>query len=79
MSPQNGTTHAAAAAHHLFDQQFDALKAGIRKLIDRVETDAPSRIRTLTGNATEVIKAHPILAVGLAFGLGYVVMRVARR
>ena len=78
MSVQNGTTHIESV-QQLFNHQLDALKSGIRKLIDRAETDAPSRIRTFSGNATEVIKAHPNLAIGIAFGLGYVVMRIARR
>jgi len=82
MSSQNGTTHTDSP-HHLLEDQLDALKAGVRKLMDRVATkpaDAPpSRISTFTGKATELIKAHPIAAVGIALGLGYVVMRIARR
>ena len=50
--------------------------------MDRVATKASgesSRIRTFAGTATETIKAHPIAAIGVALGLSYAVMRIARR
>ena len=51
-------------------------------MMDKVATKAsgePSRIRNFAGKASETFKAHPIAAIGVALGLGYVVMRVARR
>ncbi len=67
---------------HLLDGRLDAFKAGVRALMDRVATKAsgaPSRIRTFARTATEPIKAHPIAAIGVALGLSYVAMRIARR
>lgn len=81
MSTLNGTTDTDSVPH-LLDDRLDAFKAGVRRLMDRVATKAsgePSRIRTFAGTATEAIKAHPIAAIGVALGLGYVVMRIARR
>jgi len=79
MLTQNGTTKDD---HHLLEAQIDAFKNGVRKLIDRVSTkpaDEPSRLKAFADKATETIKAHPIAAVALALGLGYAVVRIARR
>lgn len=81
MSTLNGTTDTDSVPYLLGDR-LDAFKAGVRTLMDRVATKAsgePSRIRTFAGTATETIKAHPIAAIGVALGLSYVVMRIARR
>ncbi len=80
MAQANAT--AAGEPAKLIEHQFDAIKANLKKWIDRVSikpSGEPSRVRTLIGKTSEAIKAHPILAVAVALGSGYVVMRIARR
>ena len=77
MSAQNGSVQTNTEQR--FDRRIEELKAGILKMMDDVTTRESSRIRTFAGRATQVIKAHPMVAIGAAFGLGYVVMRIARR
>ena len=49
---------------------------------DRV-VDLQQRARSRGGEAldrgTELVKAHPIAAIGIAFGIGYFAMRLVRR
>ena len=81
MSTLNGTNDTDSVPH-LPEDRLDAFKGLVRTLMDRVATKTsgePSRIHTFAGLATETIKAHPIAAIGVALGLGYVVMRIARR
>ena len=78
MLAQNGTPQTDSTNH----APFDTLKAGVRKLIERIATKStgePSRLRSFAGKATDTIKAHPIAAATFALGLGYLVVRIARR
>jgi len=80
MTTQNGTT--TVSNHPALDARFDALKSGVRKLIDRVMTQPvgePSRIARLASSARTKIKAHPIAAAAIALGVGYMFVRIARR
>ncbi|HEY5923527.1 MAG TPA: hypothetical protein VIV11_17725 [Kofleriaceae bacterium] len=76
------STTRFAAARDAAEQTFDSFKSGMHHVFDRVMTKpdgSPSRVRTWTNRATDAIKAHPYLAVGVAVGLGYAIVRVARR
>jgi ElaB/YqjD/DUF883 family membrane-anchored ribosome-binding protein len=78
MTIGNGTTKA----HHMIDEQFASFKAKVHDAVDRAEAtteSARSKLRAYTARATEMIKAHPLAAVGIAFGVGYVIVRLARR
>ena len=78
MRTDNGTS----SNHPLLDHPIDSLKSRIRNLIDRAgptSNEQPSRLRSLSAKATEAIKAHPIAAAGIALGLGYLIVRLARR
>lgn len=66
------------AIHHLFDEQLDAFKSGVHKVVERATTKPTWFGRTLARTG-ETIKEHPIAAVGAAFGLGYLLVRIARR
>lgn len=67
-------------ARDLFEDQFDAFRAGMRKLIDKADPHRePSRLRALASRAEQAVKAHPIAAVGIALGLGYAIVRIVRR
>jgi ElaB/YqjD/DUF883 family membrane-anchored ribosome-binding protein len=77
MAIGNGTS-----VHHTIDEQFDSLKSRIHDAVDRAETStagARSWIRGFAGKASELIKAHPFAAVGIAVGVGYAIVRFARR
>ncbi len=78
MSAQNGSLQSDTTQQR-FNRRIEDLKAGILKMMDSVTTSETSRIRAFADKATQVIKAHPMVAIGVAFGLGYVVMRIARR
>lgn len=70
------------SARHLVDDKFESLKSGMHKLVDRVMSQpdgSPSRIQTWTAKATEAVKAHPYLAIGIAVGTGYAIVKIARR
>lgn len=70
------------AARHLVDKEFDAFKSGVQKVVEKVidgTEDGRDQIKSWSNKATEAIKEHPYIAIGVAFGLGYVVVKVARR
>lgn len=84
---KNGTTKG-----HV-DERLGSLRESVKSLVDRGEQRAhafKSRVvemsetaRTRSTDAidrtAELIKAHPLKAVGIAFGIGYVAMRLFRR
>jgi len=84
---KNGTTKGHA------DERMGSLRDSVKSLVDRGEERAhafKSRVVEMTGTArsrssdaiertSSLIKAHPLKAVGIAFGLGYLGMRLFRR
>ncbi len=72
---------------------MDAIKEGVRGLVDQgqqkvdelrnrvveVKDQAMSRGSQALDRVTDFIKANPLKAVGIAFGAGYVGMRIFRR
>ncbi|HET9621646.1 MAG TPA: hypothetical protein VFP84_09785 [Kofleriaceae bacterium] len=56
-------------------QRVDALKS---RLID-VKDEAVSRGGDLLGQATNLIKTHPMKSIAIAFGVGFLAMRLIRR
>lgn len=80
MHGPNGNSQAAWA-QHMLDEQFEAFRAGVKKMIGRImaEPEPPSRLRklaTLATKARDLIEAHPIVAASLVLGLGYVARRL---
>ena len=63
---------------HLFDEQFDAFRSSVKKLVERATTK-PTWFGRAVGKTGEAIKSHPIAAIGVALGLGYAIVRIARR
>ena len=75
------------------DERIDAIKDGVRNLVSRSEERATelktqaledkdqvmTRGSAMMERATGLIKEHPIKAVGIAFGIGYLGMRLFRR
>lgn len=62
-------------------EDVDSLGASIKQLIDRVMTRPaePTRFGKIVTRTEELIKGHPIAALGIALGIGYAIIRIARR
>ncbi|MBL0215157.1 MAG: hypothetical protein IPQ07_14875 [Myxococcales bacterium] len=75
--------HASSSPdHHFFEEQLDAIKDGVKKLAAQVShavKPEPSRIRSFADKATELVREHPIAVAGIALGVGYLAVRIARR
>ena len=65
-------------ARGLVDQGQEKASEIKAKVID-VKDEAVTRGNVLLDKATDFIKANPMKAVGIAFGIGYIGMRLIRR
>ena len=84
---KNGTTRRHA------DERLGSIRDSVKSLVDRGEERAhafKSRVVEMTDSAkhrgsdaiertSDLIKAHPLKAIGIAFGIGYLGMRLFRR
>jgi ElaB/YqjD/DUF883 family membrane-anchored ribosome-binding protein len=75
------------------NERIDALKDTVKGLVDQgahkvdeiktkvveVKDQAFTRGSALLDRVTVMVRAHPMKAVGIAFGAGYLVMRLVRR
>lgn len=83
---KNGTTTG-------FDDRVDQLKESVRGMVD-FGGDRASALKERLGDVKDtvvsggrsginkvgsLIKDHPIAAIGIAFGIGYLAIRIARR
>jgi len=65
-----------------FERRIDQMKDGMKHLVDAGADKAQSvrsAASTKLDNVGKLIQAHPLAAVGIAFGAGYVAMRILRR
>lgn len=76
-----------------FDDRADALKESVRGLADAGSDRANEiksrvadakdqvvlRANTYLARAKRIISANPLASVGIAFGVGYIAMRILRR
>ena len=79
MEASNGSTQSEAS---LFHDRVEAFKSGMHKFVDKISTKyngEPSWLKKAIGKTTEAIKAHPVAAVGIAVGSGYLLVRWLRR
>jgi hypothetical protein len=60
---------------HEIETRFDGLKNGFTNKAGAVKDSAMSGIEFLGGQ----IKKHPMAALAIAFGVGYIAMRLIRR
>jgi ElaB/YqjD/DUF883 family membrane-anchored ribosome-binding protein len=75
------------------DERIDSIKDSVKGLVDKgeqraaaiknkaieVKDEAFTKGNALLDQATDMIKANPFKAVGIAFAVGYVGMRLFRR
>ena len=86
---KNGMTDVGRAV----DERLDSLKNAMKDVVDQgtqraealksrmidAKDEALRRGNDLLDRVTELIKAHPLKAVGVAFAAGYLAMRLFRR
>ena len=75
------------------DEKIDSLSNTVKGIVDQgaqkvdelktkaveVKDQATTRGNDLIERASEMVRAHPLRSVGIAFGAGYVLMRLFRR
>lgn len=75
------------------DEKIDSLSNTVKGIVDQgaqkvdelktkaveVKDQAITRGNDLIERASEMVRAHPLRSVGIAFGAGYVLMRLFRR
>jgi ElaB/YqjD/DUF883 family membrane-anchored ribosome-binding protein len=86
----NGTTETAATGTH---QRVDAIRDSVKGLVEQghekvtalkdkvvdLQQQAKDRGGDAIEKASDLIKAHPFAAIGVAFAVGYIAMRLVRR
>jgi ElaB/YqjD/DUF883 family membrane-anchored ribosome-binding protein len=89
---KNGMADQGSATR-VVDEKIDSLKETVKGLVDQgaqkvdaiktrvaeAKDQAVTRGNDVMDRATAMIKAHPIKAVAIAFGAGYIGMRLFRR
>lgn len=88
MNPQNGANPSTIP-----NDPIDTLKSNLRSIVEHltsraaslddkaseVRTSAVSSVTSFISKAGKAIKNHPIAAISIAFGAGYLFMRLIRR
>ena len=75
MNPQNGTSTSV-------NERIDTLASNLKHVVESMASRAEHAKSSATSYAAKVgkyIKDHPIAALGVAFGTGYVLTRLLRR
>jgi len=89
---KHGTTTTETGATR-FEERVEGIKESVKGFVDKgekrageiktrvieVKDEAMTRGNAVVDKATDFIKANPLKAVGIAFGIGYVGMRLFRR
>lgn len=87
------SSHNNASFPASLDDRIDALAANLKSLIEQMATtaaevkaraidvkqQASSKTGSLASRAARAIQDHPIAAIGVAFGTGYLIVRLIRR
>lgn len=68
-------------AQRMVDEQIEALRAGVKKVIGRIleDPEEPSLLHRALVKAGRLIQAHPIAAAGVVLGLGLWARHLGRR
>jgi ElaB/YqjD/DUF883 family membrane-anchored ribosome-binding protein len=86
---KNGMTGSSTGVDDKMDSIKDTVKSyvdqgaqtvdAIKSRVVEVKDQAVNRGNDVLAQMTDLIKAHPFKAVGIAFGAGYIGMRLFRR
>jgi ElaB/YqjD/DUF883 family membrane-anchored ribosome-binding protein len=82
----NGTTEQASqridsirdSVKGLVEQGHDKVNELKDKVVD-LQSKAKDRGSDAIDKVSELVKAHPLAAIGAAFGIGFIAMRMVRR
>lgn len=61
------------------EDRFDSLKESVLARLGDAKDAVVSGTRAGVSKTGSLIKEHPIAAIAIAFGIGYIAMRVMRR
>lgn len=89
MATRNGTTTTIGST---VDDRIDSIKDGVKNLVEQgeekaaaikdrvieVKDQAMERGNALLDRSTDYIKENPLKSVAIAFGIGYLAMRLFR-
>jgi ElaB/YqjD/DUF883 family membrane-anchored ribosome-binding protein len=78
MTTRNGTTSTLGDS---VDERIDSLKesaSAIKNRVIDVKDQAMDRGNAVLDKSTDYIKANPLKSVAIAFGVGYIAMRLFR-
>jgi ElaB/YqjD/DUF883 family membrane-anchored ribosome-binding protein len=78
MTTRNGTSSTIGSS---VDERIDSLKESATAIKDRVidvKEQAMDRGNALLDKSTDYIKENPLKSIAIAFGVGYVAMRLFR-
>ena len=70
-TPDNGTSGMKDGAQNTIDEVKERLSDAKDRVVERADS--------LATQLADKIKARPLAAVGIAFGIGYVAMRIFRK
>jgi ElaB/YqjD/DUF883 family membrane-anchored ribosome-binding protein len=73
MTHRNGITGSSVGSN--LDHKLDALKSRVVEVKDQAKAKSTAVIDNVTG----LIKANPLKAIGIAFAVGFIGMRLLRR
>jgi ElaB/YqjD/DUF883 family membrane-anchored ribosome-binding protein len=86
---KTGTTDVGAKVDEKIDSLKDTVKGYVEQGAQKAEEiktkvieakdQAITRGSDLLDRAAEMVRAHPLRSVGIAFGAGYILMRLFRR
>lgn len=81
MATRNGTTSSTTSIGSSVDERIESMKESANAIKNRVidvKDQAMDRGNALLDKSTDFIKANPIKSVVIAFGIGYIAMRLVR-
>ena len=75
----NDRIHSLASNVKEVAEHLSTAAATVKNKASEAKAHVVSSARPIVAKAGRAIKEHPIMAVGLALGVGYLVMRLIRR
>jgi hypothetical protein len=74
---------STADVTHEIEGRLDGLKSSVKELLDHGLADKAGAVKDSAMNGVQYlgsqIKKHPVAALAIAFGIGYLAMRMIRR